>query len=98
MSKEGDGRSGRPAYGRGSKARPRATSSPRGSHLASDLHGRHAHGRYACQEVDDFLFVVGKAVVVEPGADGGVLGFLFLVLVEDPLQRRAVAEPVVPGF
>lgn len=43
------------------------------------------------------FFVVGKLVGVELFADGGVFGFLFFVLVENPFQGRAVAEFVVPG-
>ena len=31
-------------------------------------------------------------------ADGRVFGFLFFVLVENPFQRGAVAEPVIPCF
>src|SRR5689334_15027320 len=71
---------------------------PRVAHRATDPHGRDAHGRDAAEEVDDLLLVVGKAVGVEVGADGGVLRFLLFVLVEDPLERRAVAEPVLPGL
>jgi hypothetical protein len=63
-----------------------------------DLDGCHADGRDACQEIYDLLLVVGEAVGVEAGADGGVLRLLFLVLVEDPFERRAVAEPVLPGL
>ena len=50
------------------------------------------------QEVDDLLLVVGEAVGVELLADGRVLRFFFLVLVENPLQRAAVAEFVGPSL
>ena len=52
----------------------------------------------AGQQVDHLFLVVGKAVGVELLADGGVLGFLFLVLVEHPINRAAVAEAIGPRF
>ena len=71
---------------------------PRGcSHRLDDLHRLDAHARHAHQQVDDLLLVVGEAVGVELLADGRVLRRLFLVLVENPFQRRAVAELVVPA-
>jgi len=65
-------------------------------HLVDDVHGFDADGANPLQQVDDVLFVVGKAVGVEEFADGGVAGFLFFVLVEYPFQGGAVAEFVVP--
>ena len=41
--------------------------------------------------------MVGEAVGVELGADGGVARGLFLVLVEHPVDRAAVAEAIGPG-
>ena len=68
------------------------------SHRVSDRDCPYAHRRHAHQQVDDFLFVVGKAVGVELFADGRVFGLLFFVLVENPFQRGAVAESVIPCF
>lgn len=66
-------------------------------HLVDDVHGFDADGADPLEQVDDVLFVVGKAISVEQFADGGVAGFLFFVLVEYPFQGGAVAEFVVPG-
>ena len=56
------------------------------------------YARYAHEQIDHFFLVVGEAVGVELLADGRVFGLLFLVLVENPFQRRAVAELVVLGL
>jgi hypothetical protein len=56
-----------------------------------------AHPRDEHQQIDYLLFVVGETIVVELLADGRVLGSLLFMLVEDPFERRAVAEAVVPG-
>ena len=73
-------------------------SSRRRAHRLDDRHGLDADARNAPEKVDNLLLVIGEAVRVELLADGRVLRRLFLVLVENPFQRRAVAEPVGPGF
>lgn len=60
--------------------------------------GFHAHRGHAGQQVDDFFLVITEAVGIELLADGGVLGLLFLVLVEYPVERAAVAQFVGPGL
>ena len=57
-----------------------------------------ADGGDAGEEVDDAVLVVGEAVGVEAFADGGIAGFAFLVLVEDPFEGGAAAELVLPGL
>ena len=54
------------------------------------------HGSDALQQVDDLLFVVGKAEGVELLADRRILGLGLLVLVEDPFERRAVTARILP--
>ena len=68
------------------------------SHRVSDHNCPYAHRRHAHQQVDDVLFVVGKAIGVELVPYGQVFGFLFFVLVENPFQRGAVAKPIIPCF
>jgi hypothetical protein len=67
-------------------------------HRVGNPHGLHADCRYAKQQVNHFFLVVGKAVGVELLTNGGVLGFLFFVLVQHPFQRAAVAQFAGPGF
>lgn len=47
-------------------------------------------------QVDDLPLAVGEAVGIEPPADDRVLARPFLVLVQHPVDRRAVAEHVAP--
>lgn len=42
--------------------------------------------------LNHFLPVIGEAVGVELLGDGGILGFLFLVLVQHPFQGAAVEQ------
>ncbi len=67
-------------------------------HCIDDGDRPHTHRRHAHQQVNYFLFVIGEAVGVELLADGWVFGFLFFVLVENPFERGAVAESVIPSF
>ena len=67
-------------------------------HRLRNPHRLHAHRGHAHQQVNDFFLVVGETVAVEFLADGRVLGFLFLVLVEHPVNGRTVAKLVGPGF
>lgn len=67
------------------------------------LHGVHHRQRLdrnagdAGQQVDDLFLVAGKTVDVELFANGGVLGGLFLVLVEDPFKTGPVAKAIGLG-
>jgi hypothetical protein len=67
-------------------------------HRPDNCHCLNADGGHAHQQVDGFFFVVCEAVGVELLADGRGFEFLFFVLVENPFERRAVAESVIPGF
>jgi hypothetical protein len=64
----------------------------RTQHLPNNLHGFYAHARDAREKVDHLLLVIREAMGVELLADGWVLRRLLLVLVENPFERRAVAE------
>jgi len=61
-------------------------------HLADDALRFHRHPRHARNEVDHLFFVIGEAIGVEFLADGRVFRRLFLVLIEYPFQRAAVAN------
>ena len=52
------------------------------------------NARDAFEEIDHLLLVVREAVGIELIANGRVLRRLFLVLVEEPFERRAIAELV----
>lgn len=67
-------------------------------HCSGNRYGSIAHRRHTHQQVDDLFFVIGEAVSVELLTDGWVVGFLFFVLVENPFERGAVAESVIPSF
>src|SRR6266852_5218426 len=60
--------------------------------------GLHAHPCDSSEQVNDFFFVVCESICIELFTDGRVLWFPFLILIEDPLQGRTGAEPVLPSF
>src|SRR5262249_27626385 len=62
------------------------------THCLDDFHGLDADARHALHEIDHFLLVIREAVGVELFADGRVLRRPFLVLVENPFERRPVAS------
>ena len=66
------------------------------AHGFDDLHRLDAHARDALEKIDHLLLVIREAIGVELLADGRVLRRLFLVLVENPFKRRAVAELAAP--
>jgi hypothetical protein len=65
------------------------------AHGLNDLHRLDAYARDAFKEIDHFLLMICETIGVEFLADGWVPRRLFLVLIENPFQRRAVTE-VVP--
>lgn len=69
-----------------------------GAHRISDRHRVDADTHDLRQQRDHRILVIGEAVAVEFGADGGVLDRLFLVLIEYPVDRRTIAEAIGPGF
>ena len=66
------------------------------SHCLDDLHRLNAHAGHTFEEVDDLLLAIGETIGVELFADGGVRRSFFLVLVENPFERRAVPQPIGP--
>ena len=56
------------------------------------LHRPHAHRHHPLEQAYHLLPVVREAVGIELLGDGGVAGFLLLVLVQHPFQGAAVAE------
>ena len=69
-----------------------------GRHLSCYRHGIDADSHNFREEVDHAFFVIREAVRVELGSDRRVAGFLFLVLIEDPVDSRTVAKAVIPGM
>ena len=68
----------------------------RGFHFFSNRHRLNANGSDSHQQIDHFFLVVGEAVGVEFRTNRGVFGLLLFVLIENPFERAAVAEFVVP--
>jgi hypothetical protein len=66
------------------------------AHGLDYLHCLDANARDAFQEIDHLLLVIREAIGVEFLTDGRVFRRLFLVLVENPFERGAVADLVAP--
>ena len=64
-------------------------------HFLDDVHGFHADRAGPQQQVDHLALVVREAVGVELLRNGRILGFLFLVALQDPFQGRIGAETVL---
>ena len=59
-------------------------------------HRLHADPRHPTEQVNDWFLVVGKPVAVELFPDCRIAGGSFLVFLQDPFQRRTVAQPIIP--
>jgi len=62
-----------------------------------ELHRLHPHGHDLTDQTDDVFLVVGPVRIAEDLV-GVLLAALDLILIDDPLERGAVAEPVVVDF
>jgi len=83
-------------FGKVKRAHPEL-SVGQGFHRGNDFLCLDAHPRYALEQVDDFLLVVFEAIGVEFLADCRVFWRLFLILVQNPFEPGAVAEPIIPS-
>jgi hypothetical protein len=67
-------------------------------HLPDNLHRLHADCTHAAQQINNLFAVIPKPIGVELLRNRGVFGFLFLVALQNPLQRRICAETIFPRF